>query len=60
MTQQPAPTRTTPLQAVLDQIDLDSSGAAIATLTAVTDIAIEIAREGREGRADCRPSPSMT
>lgn len=50
MTQQPAPTRDTPLQAVLDQIDLDSSGAGIATLTAVTDIAIEIAREGREGR----------
>lgn len=43
-------TGNTPLQAVLDQIDLDSSGAALATLTAVTDIAIEIAREGREGR----------
>jgi diadenylate cyclase len=40
----------TPLQAVLDQIDLDSSGAALGTLSAVTDIAIEIAREGREGR----------
>lgn len=50
MTNQPASTRTTPLQAVLDQIDLESSGATIATLTAVTDIAIEIAREGREGR----------
>ena len=43
-------TGNTPLQAVLDQIDLDSSGAALGTLTAVTDIAIEIAREGREGR----------
>lgn len=42
--------KATPLQAVLDQIDLDSSGASLDTLTAVTDIAIEIAREGREGR----------
>jgi diadenylate cyclase len=40
----------TPLQVVLDQIDLAASGAALGTLTAVTDIAIEIAREGREGR----------
>jgi diadenylate cyclase len=43
-------TRNTPLQVVLDQIDLNSSGATLGTLTAVTDIAIEIAREGREGR----------
>lgn len=38
------------LQAVLDQIDLDASGAALETLAAVADVAIEIAREGREGR----------
>ena len=44
------PTKSTPLQVVLDQIDLDSAGAAPATLSAVTDVAIEIAREGREGR----------
>ena len=43
-------TGNTALQVVLDQIDLDTSGAALDTLTAVTDIAIEIAREGREGR----------
>jgi diadenylate cyclase len=43
-------TGNTPLQAALDHIDLDSSGAALGTLTAVTDLAIEIAREGREGR----------
>ena len=42
----------TPLQVVLvlDQIDLDTSGAALGTLTAVTDLGIQIAREGREGR----------
>jgi hypothetical protein len=45
-----APTSVTSLQVVLDQIDLKSSGATLDTLTAVTDIAIEIAREGREGR----------
>jgi diadenylate cyclase len=39
-------TGNTPLQAVLDQIELDLSGAALGRLTAVT----EIAREGREGR----------
>lgn len=42
-------TKATPLQVVLDQIDLDSTGAAPGTLTAVTDVAIEIARDGREG-----------
>lgn len=42
--------RPTLLQAVLDQIDLDASGAALETLAAVADVAIEIAREGREGR----------
>ena len=40
----------TPLQAALDEIDLDACGAARNTLTSVTDLAIEIAREGREGR----------
>jgi diadenylate cyclase len=39
-----------PLQAILDEIDLLSSNTTPATLTAVTDLAIEIAREGREGR----------
>jgi len=42
--------RPTLLQAVLDQIDLDASGAELETLAAVADVAIEIAREGREGR----------
>jgi diadenylate cyclase len=40
----------TPLEAILDEIDLRDSNASPATLTAVTDLAIEIAREGREGR----------
>ena len=40
----------TPLQAILDEIDLRDSNASPTTLTAVTDLAIEIAREGREGR----------
>ena len=39
-----------PLQAILDEIDLSASNTTPATLTAVTDLAIEIAREGREGR----------
>jgi DNA integrity scanning protein DisA with diadenylate cyclase activity len=39
-----------PLEAVLDEIDLRGSGTTLATLHAVTDLAIEIAREGREGR----------
>src|SRR5437016_1506323 len=39
-----------PLQAVLHEIDLRASNTTAATLTAVTDLAIEIAREGREGR----------
>jgi DNA integrity scanning protein DisA with diadenylate cyclase activity len=44
-------TRTlTPLQAILDDIDLRDSNLSPTTLTAVTDLAIEIAREGREGR----------
>ena len=44
------PETLTPLQAILDEIDLRDSNASPATLTAVTDLAIEIAREGREGR----------
>ena len=44
------PTAPTPLQAILDEIDLCASSTTPATLTAVTDLAIEIAREGREGR----------
>jgi diadenylate cyclase len=39
-----------PLQSVLDEIDLRASSTTATTLTAVTDLAIEIAREGREGR----------
>jgi diadenylate cyclase len=38
------------LQAILDEIDLRAANATPATLNAVTDLAIEIAREGREGR----------
>lgn len=40
----------TPLHAALNQIDLQASGAVPAALNAVTELAIEIAREGREGR----------
>lgn len=40
----------TPLHAALNQIDLGASGAGVAALNAVTELAIEIAREGREGR----------
>lgn len=40
----------TPLQAALREIDLHRSGASFETLLAVTELAIEIAREGREGR----------
>ena len=47
---EPTASKAGSLQVVLDQIDLDSTGAAPDTLTAVTDVAIEIAREGREGR----------
>lgn len=38
------------LQSILDEIDLRPSGTSAGTLVAVTDLAIEIAREGREGR----------
>ena len=40
----------TPLQAILDEIEMRASNTSPATLAAVTDLAIEIAREGREGR----------
>ena len=40
----------TPLQAALDIVDLQASRTSRATLASATDLAIEIAREGREGR----------
>jgi DNA integrity scanning protein DisA with diadenylate cyclase activity len=40
----------TPLQSALGEIDLAASGADPEVLVAVTELAIEIAREGREGR----------
>lgn len=40
----------TPLQSALGEIDLAASGADPQVLVAVTELAIEIAREGREGR----------
>jgi len=40
----------TALQTILDELDLSAAHATPAALTAVTDLAIEIAREGREGR----------
>jgi DNA integrity scanning protein DisA with diadenylate cyclase activity len=40
----------TPLQSILGEIDLTKAGASSETLVTVTDLAIEIAREGREGR----------
>jgi diadenylate cyclase len=39
-----------PLTAAFDDIDLRASGTTAATLQTVVDLAIEIAREGREGR----------
>jgi DNA integrity scanning protein DisA with diadenylate cyclase activity len=38
------------LQTILDELDLRPANATPAALAAVTDLAIEIAREGREGR----------
>jgi DNA integrity scanning protein DisA with diadenylate cyclase activity len=38
------------LQAILDELDLRPANATPAALAATTDLAIEIAREGREGR----------
>jgi diadenylate cyclase len=38
------------LQAILDELDLRPANATPVALAAVTDLAIEIAREGREGR----------
>src|SRR4051794_1075133 len=43
-------TYTTPLTAALHDLELAPSGAASTTVHAVIDLAIEIAREGREGR----------
>jgi diadenylate cyclase len=40
----------TPLRSALGEIDLATSRASAETLVAVTELAIEIAREGREGR----------
>jgi hypothetical protein len=40
----------TPLQSALGEIELAASGAKPEVLVAVTELAIEIAREGREGR----------
>jgi len=40
----------TPLQSILGEIDITTAGASSETLLSVTDLAIEIAREGREGR----------
>jgi DNA integrity scanning protein DisA with diadenylate cyclase activity len=40
----------TPLQSILGEIDIAAAGADSETLVTVTDLAIEIAREGREGR----------
>lgn len=40
----------TPLQIALDELDLRASSTTPATIQAVIDLAIEIAREGREGR----------
>jgi diadenylate cyclase len=40
----------TPLQIALDELDLSASSTTTTTIQAVVDLAIEIAREGREGR----------
>jgi diadenylate cyclase len=40
----------TPLQIALDELDLTASSTSPATIESVVDLAIEIAREGREGR----------
>src|SRR3954451_10382686 len=45
-----APNSPTPLQVALDELDLRASSTSPATMQAVVDLAIEIAREGREGR----------
>jgi diadenylate cyclase len=44
------PSGLTPLQSILGEIDSSAAGASPDTLVSVTDLAIEIAREGREGR----------
>ena len=45
-----APTPSSPLQIALDELDLGRSSTTPSTIQAVVDLAIEIAREGREGR----------
>src|SRR6185503_3602048 len=45
-----APTPSSPLQIALDELDLGRSSTSPSTIQAVVDLAIEIAREGREGR----------
>jgi DNA integrity scanning protein DisA with diadenylate cyclase activity len=44
------PTAPTPLQTALDDLDLGASSTNSSTIQSVVDLAIEIAREGREGR----------
>jgi DNA integrity scanning protein DisA with diadenylate cyclase activity len=43
-------TRATPLTVALDELDVHAAGTTVTTLQRVVDLAIEIAREGREGR----------
>jgi DNA integrity scanning protein DisA with diadenylate cyclase activity len=45
-----APHTSGPLQVALDDLDLGASAVSPATIQSVVDLAIEIAREGREGR----------
>lgn len=44
------PSTSSPLQIALDELDLARSSTSPSTIQAVVDLAIEIAREGREGR----------
>ena len=44
------PDSSSPLQSVLDELDLRASSTSATTMQAVVDLAIEIAHEGREGR----------
>jgi DNA integrity scanning protein DisA with diadenylate cyclase activity len=44
------PATTPPLTAALDDIALDGAATSIGVLQSVTELAIEVAREGREGR----------
>jgi DNA integrity scanning protein DisA with diadenylate cyclase activity len=45
-----SPNSSTPLQIALDELDLRASSITQTTIQSVIDLAIEIAREGREGR----------